>query len=90
MRETLLSAASGRALWDAMLGTIVGLFFGLPGLLLGPFFGALIGEVSAGGTIRRSTHVGVATWLGILFGTVAKIGLSFTMLGVFIAAILIP
>ena len=83
-------AASGRALWGAMLGTIVGLFFGLPGLLLGPFFGALIGEVSAGGTIRRSTHVGVATWLGILFGTVAKIGLSFTMLGVFIAAILIP
>jgi uncharacterized protein YqgC (DUF456 family) len=83
-------AASGRALWGAMIGTIVGMFFGLAGLLLGPFIGALIGEVTAGGTFRRSTHVGVATWLGILFGTVAKIGLSFTMLGIFIAAILIP
>ncbi len=83
-------AASGRALWGATIGTFVGMFFGLPGLLLGPFLGALIGEVSAGGSIRRSTHVGATTWLGILFGTVAKIGLSFTMLGIFVAAILIP
>ena len=83
-------AATGAALWGATIGTLVGLFFGLPGLLLGPFLGALIGEASAGGTLRRSTHVGVATWLGLLFGTIAKIGLSFTMLGIFIAALLIP
>ena len=83
-------AASGKALWGAMIGTIVGMFFGLPGLLLGPFVGALVGELSAGGTFERSTHVGFATWLGILFGTVAKIGLSFTMLGIFVAALLIP
>ena len=83
-------AASARALVGAAGGTVVGLFFGLPGLLLGPFFGALIGEVSAGGTIQRSTEVGVATWIGLLFGTLAKIALSFTMLGIFIAALLIP
>ncbi len=83
-------AATGAALWGATIGTFVGLFFGLPGLLLGPFLGALIGEASAGGTIRRSTHVGFATWLGLLFGTIAKIGLSFTMLGIFVAALLIP
>src|SRR5205814_2142821 len=28
--------ASTRALWGAMVGTLAGLFFGLPGLLLGP------------------------------------------------------
>ncbi len=83
-------AASRTALWGAMIGTFVGLFFGLPGLLLGPFVGALIGEASAGGSVRRSTEVGVATWIGLLFGTVAKVGLSFTMLGVFVAALLIP
>ena len=66
------------------------MFFGLAGLLLGPFIGALLGEASAGGTVRRSTEVGVATWVGLLFGTVAKVGLSFTMLGVFVAALLIP
>jgi uncharacterized protein YqgC (DUF456 family) len=83
-------AASGKALWGATVGTFVGLFFGLPGLLLGPFIGALVGEASAGGTIQRSTHVGVATWIGLLFGTLAKIALSFTMLGIFIAALMIP
>jgi uncharacterized protein YqgC (DUF456 family) len=83
-------AASGKALWGAAIGTVVGMFFGLAGLLFGPFVGALIGEVSAGRTIRRSTHVGVATWIGLLFGTLAKVALSFTMLGVFVAALLIP
>jgi uncharacterized protein YqgC (DUF456 family) len=83
-------AASRTALWGAMIGTFVGIFFGLAGLLLGPFVGALLGEASAGGTVRRSTEVGVATWIGLLFGTVAKVGLSFTMLGVFVAALLIP
>jgi uncharacterized protein len=83
-------AATKAALWGAMIGTVVGMFFGLAGLLLGPFVGALIGEVSAGGTILRSTHVGIATWLGLLFGTLAKIALSFTMLGIFVAALLIP
>jgi uncharacterized protein YqgC (DUF456 family) len=82
--------ATGAALWGAALGTFVGLFFGIPGLLLGPFIGALVGEVSTGGTILRSTHVGIATWIGLLFGTIAKIALSFTMLGIFIAALLIP
>lgn len=83
-------AATGRALWGATVGTVVGLFFGLLGLLFGPFIGALIGEASAGGSITRSTHVGVATWVGLLFGTIAKIALSFTMLGIFIAALLMP
>jgi uncharacterized protein YqgC (DUF456 family) len=59
-------------------------------LLLGPFVSALIGEFSSGGTIRRSTQVGVGTWIGLLFGTLAKIALSCTMLGIFVAALLIP
>jgi uncharacterized protein YqgC (DUF456 family) len=83
-------AAAPKALWGATLGTVVGLFFGLLGLLLGPFIGALLGEASAGGSIMRSTHVGIATWIGLLFGTIAKIALSFTMLGIFIAALLLP
>ncbi|HET6629448.1 MAG TPA: DUF456 family protein [Woeseiaceae bacterium] len=82
-------AASTAALWGAMIGTVVGLFFGLPGLLLGPFVGAVAGELRAGGGIHRSAHVGVATWIGLLCGTLAKIALSFTMLGVFTGALLI-
>lgn len=78
--------ASGLALWGASLGAIVGLFFGLPGLLFGPFVGAVGGELVAGGRADKATRVGVATWLGLLFGTLAKLALCFTMLGLFLFA----
>jgi uncharacterized protein len=78
--------ASGVALWGASIGTLVGLFFGLVGLLFGPFAGALAGELLAGSKVNKATKVGIATWLGLLFGTLAKLALCFTMLGVFLLA----
>lgn len=74
------AAASPQAVWGALLGTLVGMFFGLPGLLLGPFLGAVLGEFTAGNSVLRSAHVGVATWLGLLFGTLVKLVCSLTML----------
>ena len=38
--------ATPRAFWGAALGAVVGLFFGLPGLLLGPFLGAVAAGLS--------------------------------------------
>jgi len=81
--------ASSRALWGAMLGTVAGLLFGLAGLLLGPFIGAVVGELSTGRELSHATRVGVGAWLGLLFGTLAKLALCFTMLGVFALALLI-
>ena len=78
--------ASPRALWGAAIGTVAGLFFGLPGLLLGPFIGAVVGELTAGSRVDHATRVGVGTWLGLLFGTLAKLALCFTMVGVFLLA----
>jgi len=78
--------ASSRALWGATIGTFAGLFFGIPGLLLGPFVGAVIGELSTGSRLHKATSVGVGTWLGLLFGTLAKLALCFTMLGIFLLA----
>lgn len=73
--------ASPRALWGAGVGTTIGMFFGLPGLLIGPFAGAVIGELWSGKSILRSAHVGVSTWFGMLLGIVAKVVLSFLMIG---------
>jgi uncharacterized protein YqgC (DUF456 family) len=75
--------ASRRALWGAAAGTVVGMFFGIPGLLIGPFAGALIGELASGNSVLRATHVGVGTWLGLLFGTLVKLVISFVMVGLF-------
>jgi uncharacterized protein len=78
--------ATKLALLGAALGTLIGLFFGLPGLILGPFAGAVIGELVSHGRVQQATRAGLATWVGLLFGTLAKLALAFTMLGVFAAA----
>lgn len=80
--------ASPRALWGAGAGTVVGMFFGIPGLLLGPFAGAVVGELCSGKSILRSAHVGVSTWFGMLVGIVAKGVISFLMIGMAAAALM--
>ena len=78
--------ATRLAVIGAALGTFAGLLFGLPGLVLGPFLGAVIGELLSHGRAGQAGRAGFATWIGLLFGTLAKLALVFTMLGVFAAA----
>lgn len=78
--------ASRRAIWGAFIGTVIGIFFGLPGLILGPFVGAVAGELSVHGRMQDAGRVGVGTWLGLIFGTLVKVAIAFSMLGVFILA----
>jgi len=78
--------ATRLAVVGAALGTLGGLFLGLPGLLLGPFVGAVAGELMSHGKVQQATRAGLATWMGLLFGTLAKLALVFTMLGVFALA----
>jgi uncharacterized protein YqgC (DUF456 family) len=82
------AGASRRATVGAVLGTIVGLFFGIPGLLLGPFIGAVLGELSVRREIVEAGRAGAGAWLGIFLGAVAKMALIFAMLGLFVAAYL--
>ena len=76
--------ASPRAVTGAALGALAGLFFGLPGIVLGPFVGAVIGEFSRQAAARSAMHAGVGATLGLLFGALLKIALAFTMVGVFV------
>lgn len=75
--------ASRQAVWGASLGTLIGLFFGLPGLILGPFVGALIGEFASTRSVLRSAHIGLGTWLGLLIATLLKLVISLVMVGLF-------
>ena len=81
--------ASKLAILGATLGGIVGLFFGPPGWLLGPFAGALGGEWLHGRDLAKASRVGVGTWTGMVVGAVCKLGLVCVMLGLFGLAIAI-
>src|SRR5512139_2952041 len=78
--------ASPRGILGATIGAVVGIFFGLPGLVLGPFVGAVAGELSARRELLHAGRAGLGTWLGIVLGSVAKLTLAFLMLGVFATA----
>jgi hypothetical protein len=78
--------ATKLAVAGAMLGTLGGAFLGIPGLILGPFAGAVAGEMLSHGRMQQATRAGFATWMGLIFGTLAKLALVFAMLGVFAVA----
>lgn len=81
--------ASRMALVGSALGTFVGLFFGIPGILLGPFVGAVLGEFWHSRHGGIAAKVGLGTWFGLVVGAIAKIGIAFLMLGIVALAFLL-
>ena len=81
--------AAGDAALGAAVGTVVGLFMGLTGLLFMPLVGAAVGDYMARKDEARAVKVGLATWVGIMLGLLAKGVLAFMMVGVFAAALLL-
>lgn len=71
----------------AALGTILGVFTGLIGLLFMPLIGAAAGQYLSERDAARAAQVGVSTWIGLLIGTIAKVVISFVMVGLFLAAL---
>ncbi len=81
------AGASKQGIAGAAIGTVAGIFTGLWGLLFMPLMGAAIGEFIAHKDAFRAGKVGAATWFGLLIGTAIKLAIAFTMVGVFIAAL---
>src|SRR3954468_9979380 len=73
------AGASKLAVAGAFIGTILGVFTGLWGLLFMSLAGAAVGEFIAQRDVMRAGRVGVATWLGLLVGTAVKLAILFAM-----------
>jgi uncharacterized protein YqgC (DUF456 family) len=80
--------ASRRAMAGAAIGTLGGLFFGLPGLIAGPFVGAVIGELTETRDMRQAGRAGLAATIGFAIGTAVKVAFAFLMIAIFAAAFL--
>lgn len=83
---TRLAGASGWAFTGAAVGAVVGLFFGIPGLILGPFLGALGAEWLVFQNFGRAAKAGGGAAIGLLIGAAVKVAVVFTMFGVFALA----
>lgn len=83
------AGASRAAIGGALIGTVLGVLSGLWGLLLFPLLGAIAGQYWVERDAIRARQVGVATWVGLAIGLVAKVVLTFVMIGVFVGALLI-
>lgn len=75
---------SRRAMAGAALGGIVGLFFGIPGIVLGPFAGAVAGELSLQRSLDEASRAGFGTVVGLAVGLAGKFAVGVAMIGLFL------
>jgi uncharacterized protein YqgC (DUF456 family) len=74
--------ASRWAVIGSAVGLLVGLFLGLPGIVLGPAVGALVFEYAKDPNFGRAARAGAGAFVGFVVGSVFKVVLAFVLLGV--------
>ena len=75
--------ATWRGMTGAIIGGIVGLFFNIPGIILGPFLGAMILEMTGGKEFKVAAKAGAGAVIGLLLGVVGKFSICVMMIALF-------
>jgi hypothetical protein len=74
---TQLGGGSKSAVTGSVIGTVAGLFFFAPwGLVIGPFVGALIGELWADASLGKALRVAMLSFLAFMVTTGLKLILA--------------
>lgn len=75
--------------WGCVIGTVAGVFLFPPwGIFIGPFIGAVIGELLGGKSTRLALKAGWGAFVGFLLGTVLKVSVCGWFIFCFIRALL--
>lgn len=81
--------ATWRGVLGAFIGGIVGLFFNLPGIILGPFVGALVFELMGGHEFPKASRAGLGATLGVFAGVAARCIISGVMMLAFAVSVIL-
>lgn len=81
--------ASRWAVVGAGIGLVVGMFLGLPGIVLGPAVGAIALEYARDPNFERAMKAGMGAFLGFVLGTAVKVSLAFVLVGVVVLALVV-
>jgi len=73
--------ASKWAVVGSAVGLVVGLFLGLPGIILGPAVGAVAFEYAKDPDFERALKAGVGAFVGFVAGSVLKVTMAFALIG---------
>jgi hypothetical protein len=79
--------ATWRGAVGAVAGGLIGLFFSIPGIILGPFIGATLFEMAGGQQFKPAAKAGAGAMAGLLVGAVGKLSLSAVMIGLFVISV---
>jgi len=71
----------------ATVGLIIGLFLGPPGIIIGPFLGAVVGELIFKDDLKYALKAGFGSLLGFLTGVGLKLAASLLMTFYFVKAL---
>jgi len=75
--------ASWRGVVGAVIGGSIGIFFNIPGILLGPFLGALLLEMIGGREWKEAARAGLGAVIGVFVGAFGKFACCVSMMMLF-------
>jgi uncharacterized protein YqgC (DUF456 family) len=73
----------------AVIGGVIGIFFSIPGIILGPFLGATIFEMLGDKEFKHAVKSGAGAVAGLLLGVVGKFVICVVMIGLFATNVII-